>query len=104
MQTRHITTSFLDNERLRQAFADKANSVGPWLEGQLTTVAQIGMGGRGSLEQAIQALQVPNLHFGTAKRLLQDVNSRAHTYKGSLDELERYNQEMQVEVAQFGSV
>jgi actinin alpha len=52
---------------------------GDWLF--LLQVVQIGMGGRGSLETAIQALQ--------------ETYSRAHTYKGNLDELERNNQEMQ---------
>lgn len=47
----------LDNERLRHAFAEKANTVGPWLESQLEQVVQIGLGGRGSLEQAIRRLQ-----------------------------------------------
>lgn len=48
---------FLDNERLRQTFAEKANSVGPWLENQLEQVLAIGMGGRGSLENAINQLK-----------------------------------------------
>lgn len=95
MKHQYIVSTFTDNERLRQLFADKSNSVGPWLESQLETVGrrltfcdlflqvvQIGMGGRGSLETAIQALQ--------------ETYSRAHTYKGNLDELERVNQEMQV--------
>uniref|UniRef100_A0A914XJU8 Alpha-actinin, sarcomeric n=1 Tax=Plectus sambesii TaxID=2011161 RepID=A0A914XJU8_9BILA len=70
-----------NNERLRHAFAEKANAVGPWLESQLEQVVQIGLGGRGSLEQAIKRLQ--------------EIFNQAHTYKPNLDELERINQEMQ---------
>uniref|UniRef100_A0A0M3JMB0 Disease resistance protein n=1 Tax=Anisakis simplex TaxID=6269 RepID=A0A0M3JMB0_ANISI len=42
---------------LRQVFAEKANTVGPWLERQLESVLSIGMGGRGSLENAITQLK-----------------------------------------------
>ncbi len=69
---------FSANERLRHAFAEKANVVGPWLEGQIEQVVSIGMGGRGSLEGAIQNLQ--SLH------------SSVQTYKPNVDELERLNQ------------
>lgn len=47
----------IDNERLRQLFAEKANTVGPWLERQLEQVLAIGLGGRGSLENAISQLK-----------------------------------------------
>ncbi|GMT10757.1 hypothetical protein PFISCL1PPCAC_2054 [Pristionchus fissidentatus] len=68
-------------ERLRQVFADKANTVGPWLERQLEQVISIGMGGRGSLEQAIQQLT--------------SIHQQANSYKPNLDELEKIHQEMQ---------
>jgi actinin alpha len=70
-----------NNERLRQTFAEKANSVGPWLENQLEQVLAIGMGGRGSLENAINQLK--------------GIQQNAYNYKPRLDELERINQEMQ---------
>ncbi|KAF8382532.1 atn-1 [Pristionchus pacificus] len=68
-------------ERLRQVFAEKANNVGPWLERQLEQVISIGMGGRGSLEGAIQQLTT--------------IHQQANSYKPNLDELERIHQEMQ---------
>lgn len=71
----------LDNDRLRHLFAEKANAVGPWLEDQVQQVLQIGLGGRGSLESAIQRLR--------------SIYSQAQVYKPNLDELERINQEMQ---------
>ncbi|KAH7694436.1 alpha-actinin, partial [Aphelenchoides avenae] len=69
------------NDRLRQSFAEKANTVGPWLERQLEDVLSIGMGGRGSLESSINQLR--------------GVQQNALGYKPRLDELERINQEMQ---------
>ncbi|VDM23887.1 unnamed protein product [Toxocara canis] len=70
-----------NNERLRQIFAEKANTVGPWLERQLESVLSIGMGGRGSLESAISQLR--------------NIQQQAYAYKPNLDELEKINQEMQ---------
>jgi len=70
-----------NNERLRQLFADRANSTGPWLEQRLEQVLGIGMGGRGSLEQAIQQLK--------------GIQQQTYGYKPNLDELERITQEMQ---------
>lgn len=70
-----------NNERLRQLFAEKANTVGPWLERQLEQVLAIGMGGRGSLESAISQLR--------------SIQQQTNAYKPNLDELERINQEMQ---------
>uniref|UniRef100_A0A0K0FD93 Alpha actinin (inferred by orthology to a D. melanogaster protein) n=1 Tax=Strongyloides venezuelensis TaxID=75913 RepID=A0A0K0FD93_STRVS len=70
-----------NNDRLRQVFGDKANTMGPWLENQLEKVISIGMGGRGSLETAISQL----------KQIQNDIQP----YKKHLDELERINQEMQ---------
>ncbi|CAJ0582161.1 unnamed protein product, partial [Mesorhabditis spiculigera] len=70
-----------NNERLRELFAQKANNVGPWLERQIEQVLAIGMGGRGSLENAID--QLNQLH------------QQSLGYKPNLDELERIHQEMQ---------
>uniref|UniRef100_A0A0N4ZA59 Calponin-homology (CH) domain-containing protein n=1 Tax=Parastrongyloides trichosuri TaxID=131310 RepID=A0A0N4ZA59_PARTI len=70
-----------NNERLRQVFADKANGMGVWLENQLEKVISIGMGGRGSLETAINQLK--------------QIQNEIQPYKRNLDELERINQEMQ---------
>lgn len=75
------TTSFLDNERLKSVFAEKANSVGPWLERELEQVLAIGLGGRGRLEDAINQLRA--------------IHNNALGYKPNLDELERIHQEMQ---------
>jgi actinin alpha len=69
------------NDRLRHQFGEKANVVGPWLEQQLEMVASIGLGGRGSLEASIQRLQ--------------ELYHNVHLYKPNLDELERFNQELQ---------
>lgn len=69
------------NDRLRHQFGEKANVVGPWLEQQLEMVASIGLGGRGSLEASIQRLQ--------------ELYHNVHLYKPNLDELERFNQDLQ---------
>uniref|UniRef100_A0A913I904 Alpha-actinin, sarcomeric n=1 Tax=Strongyloides stercoralis TaxID=6248 RepID=A0A913I904_STRER len=70
-----------NNDRLRQIFGDKANTLGSWLENQLEKVINIGMGGRGSLEIAINQLK--------------QIHSDIQPYKRHLDELERIHQEMQ---------
>ncbi|KAL3985623.1 Spectrin repeat family protein [Acanthocheilonema viteae] len=70
-----------NNERLRQLFAEKANTVGPWLERQLEHVLSIGLGGRGSLENAVSQLK--------------SIQQQTFNYKPKLEELERINQEMQ---------
>lgn len=70
-----------NNERLRRQFAAKANVVGPWIENQLDAVASIGIQMKGSLED-----QLNKLHQFD-KAVLQ--------YKPNMDELERYNQEVQ---------
>ncbi|KRZ80370.1 Alpha-actinin, sarcomeric [Trichinella papuae] len=71
----------ITNDRLRRTFAEKANAVGPYLEQQLSQVATIALGGRGSLEQALQ-------------RLL-DLYRAVENYKVNMDELERINQQLQ---------
>jgi len=68
------------NERLRRAFAEKANIVGPWIEKHLDLVASVGIQ-KGSLED----------HLNKLKKLDKDVS----TYKPNIEELERYNQEVQ---------
>ncbi|VDO19080.1 unnamed protein product [Heligmosomoides polygyrus] len=70
-----------NNERLRTVFAEKANTVGPWLENELEKVLAIGLGGRGRLEDAIHQLR--------------GIHQDAVNYKPNLDELERIHQEMQ---------
>uniref|UniRef100_A0A1I7VXE2 Alpha-actinin, sarcomeric n=1 Tax=Loa loa TaxID=7209 RepID=A0A1I7VXE2_LOALO len=70
-----------NNERLRKLFAEKANTVGPWLERQLEHVLSIGLGGRGSLENAVSQLK--------------SIQQQTFNYKSKLEELERINQEMQ---------
>ncbi|VDP17326.1 unnamed protein product [Soboliphyme baturini] len=69
------------NDRFRHTFAEKANVLGPYLEQQLQNVAAIALGGRGSLEQSLQRLQ--------------DLCKSVQSYKSSLDELERINQQLQ---------
>merc|ERR1712212_525528 len=46
-----------NNERLRQAFAAKANTVGPWIERQSDAIASIPLQMQGTLEQQLQRLK-----------------------------------------------
>ena len=69
-----------NNERLRRQFAQKANLVGQWIERHLDAVASVGVQ-RGSLEDQLAKLHV----------MEKDVMS----YRPNIDELERYNQEVQ---------
>jgi len=70
-----------NNERLRRAFAQKANVVGPWIEKHLDAVASVGAQGRESLEQQLAKLN----QYG------QNVQS----YKPNIEDLEHLNQEVQ---------
>ncbi|KAK0409445.1 hypothetical protein QR680_004543 [Steinernema hermaphroditum] len=70
-----------NNERLTKLFAEKANVVAPWLEQHLDRVVAIGLSPAGSLESAV--------------RDLRQIQTDAHNFKSSLDEIERINQEMQ---------
>lgn len=70
-----------NNERLRRQFAVKANVVGQWIESQLDAVASIGVQMKGSLEDQLKKLQAFD------KAIIQ--------YKPHIDELEKYNQEVQ---------
>ncbi|XP_074652763.1 alpha-actinin-like isoform X2 [Tubulanus polymorphus] len=69
-----------NNERLRQQFAHKANAVGPWLERHNDLVMATGMQ-KGSLEEQLKKLNAYQVE--------------ANAYKPNMDELERYNQEIQ---------
>lgn len=69
-----------NNERLREQFAAKANVVGQWIESRLDKVASLGLQ-KGSLED----------HLKTLHSLEDEVAG----YRPNLDELERYNQEVQ---------
>jgi len=46
-----------NNEMMRRQFAEKANSVGPWIERQMDAVNAIGMGMQGSLEDQLNRLK-----------------------------------------------
>lgn len=69
------------NERLRRKFADKANAVGPWIERQMDSVAAIGMGMQGSLEDQLNKLK--------------QFESGVVQYRPHMDELEKCHQEIQ---------
>jgi actinin alpha len=70
-----------NNERLRRAFAQKANIVGPWIEKHLDAVASVGAQGRDSLEQQLAKLK--------------QYDASVQMYKPNIDELEHLNQEVQ---------
>lgn len=69
------------NEGLRRKFAQEANIVGPWIEGQMDGVAAIGMGVVGSLEDQLDKLK--------------QHESVVHEYRPHIDELEKIHQEVQ---------
>jgi len=69
-----------NNERLREQFAAKANSVGQWLEARIDQVASLGLQ-KGTLEDHI--------------KLLHSLEDEVAGYRPNLDELEKYNQEVQ---------
>ncbi|XP_015905751.1 alpha-actinin isoform X1 [Parasteatoda tepidariorum] len=69
------------NERLRRKFAEKANAVGPWIERQMDSVAAIGMGMQGSLEDQLNKLK--QFEVGVVQ------------YRPHMDELEKCHQEIQ---------
>jgi len=69
-----------NNERLREQFATKANVVGSWLEACLDKVASLGLQ-KGSLEDHI--------------KMLHSLDDEVASYRPHMDELERYNQEVQ---------
>jgi len=69
------------NEALRRKFAEKANAVGPWIEKVLDSVASVGLGLHGSLEDQLQKL----------KQYEQNVIQ----YRPHMEELEKITQEVQ---------
>jgi len=69
-----------NNERLREQFAAKANTVGQWLESRLDKVASLGLQ-KGSLEDHLKTLH--------------QLESEVAEYRPNVDELEKYNQEVQ---------
>ena len=69
------------NEGLRRKFAEKANGVGPWIERQMDSVAAIGMGMTGTLEDQLSKLKQYEM------AVIQ--------YKPHMDELEKIHQEVQ---------
>ncbi|XP_013386575.1 alpha-actinin isoform X1 [Lingula anatina] len=70
-----------NNDRLRNQFANKANVVGPWIEKHLDAVASVGMNTKESLEQQMQRLK--------------SYEENVLAFRPNMDELERYNQEVQ---------
>lgn len=69
-----------NNERLRRAFAQKANVVGQWIERHLDAVATASMQ-RGKLEDNLSRLYA--------------LDKEVAAFRPSFDELERYNQDIQ---------
>jgi len=69
------------NEGLRRKFAEKANTVGPWIERQMDAVAAIGMGIQGSLEDQLHKLK--------------QFEQAAAQYRPHIDELEQVHKEVQ---------
>lgn len=69
------------NEDLRRKFGEKANIVGPWIEGQLDAVAAIGMGTQGTLEDQ--------------KDKLLKYEDKLDEYRHNVEELEKIHQEVQ---------
>jgi len=70
-----------NNEMLRRQFAEKANSVGPWIERQMDAVASIAMGMQGSLEDQLVRLK--------------EYEQNVYAYKSHMEELEKLNQGIQ---------
>ncbi|XP_050407376.1 alpha-actinin, sarcomeric isoform X1 [Patella vulgata] len=69
------------NETLRRQFANKANSVGEWIEKRLDFVAAIGVHMKGSLEDQLNEIQ--------------HTEKECQGFRPHMDELERINQEVQ---------
>ncbi|XP_059350410.1 alpha-actinin, sarcomeric isoform X2 [Daphnia carinata] len=70
-----------NNELMRRQFAEKANSVGPWIERQMDAVASIAMGMQGSLEDQLVRLK--------------EYEQNVYAYKSHMEELEKLNQGIQ---------
>ncbi|XP_076319488.1 alpha-actinin-like isoform X1 [Tachypleus tridentatus] len=69
------------NERLRCKFAERANVVGPWIESQMDSVAALGMGMQGTLEDQLGKLR--------------ELEHEAIQYQPHMDELEKCHQDVQ---------
>ena len=69
------------NEGLRRKFAEKANGVGPWIERQMDSVAAIGMGMTGTLEEQLSKLR--------------QYEVAVNQYRPHMDELEKIHQDVQ---------
>jgi len=69
-----------NNERLRRAFAQKANVVGQWIERHLDAVASASMQ-KGKLEENLSRLNA--------------LEREVLAFKPNVDELERYNHDLQ---------
>ncbi|ESO12433.1 hypothetical protein HELRODRAFT_93275 [Helobdella robusta] len=69
-----------NNERLRRAFAQKANQVGQWIERYLDAVTSVALQ-KGKLED----------HLNKLKNFEKEV----YAYRSNIDELERYNNDIQ---------
>lgn len=69
------------NEGLRRKFGEKANIVGPWIEKQMDSIAAVGMGMIGTLEDQLKKLQA--------------FEQQAAQYRPQLDELEKIHQDVQ---------
>lgn len=68
----------INNERLRQQFAAKANEVGQWIEVQLDSVAAICVQTKTSLEDQLIKLQ--------------QYDKAVAAYRPNMDDLEKYHQ------------
>jgi len=69
-----------NNERLRRAFAQKANVVGQWIERHLDAIASAAVQ-KGKLEDQLTRLRA--------------IDKEVAAFRPSFDELERYNHEIQ---------
>lgn len=69
------------NERLRKHFAEKADSIGPWIETQMNACAAIGMSAAGSLEDQLEALR--------------RCEATSNAFRPTMDDLEKVHQQVQ---------
>ena len=63
------------NEKLRRAFAEKANTLGQWIENQLDAVAAITMQMKGSLEEQLNRLTQNEKAVQQQKQRMEDLES-----------------------------